>query len=42
VKEGFRILSAYNVPVGGGESERIWIISEADRSITTILLTQEY
>jgi hypothetical protein len=42
VKEGFRILSAYNVPVGGGESERIWIISEADRSITTILLPQEY
>lgn len=42
VKEDLRILSAYNVPVGGGESERIWIISEADRSITTILLPQEY
>ncbi|MEI2698777.1 MAG: hypothetical protein V9E94_10680 [Microthrixaceae bacterium] len=42
VKEGLRILSAYNVPVGGGESERIWIITEADRSVTIILLPQEY
>ena len=42
VKEGYRILSAYNVPVGGGESERIWIISEADRSVTSILLPEEY
>ncbi len=42
VLEGLRILSAYNVPIGGGESERIWIISEADRSVTIILLPQEY
>lgn len=42
VKEGFRILSAYNVLLGGGESERIWIITEADRSVTSILLPEEY
>jgi hypothetical protein len=37
VKEGFRILSAY----GEGE-KKLWIITEADRSVTTILLPQEY
>jgi hypothetical protein len=37
VKEGFRILSAYNTPAG-----RIWIISEHDRSYTTVLLPSEY
>ncbi|HRQ42370.1 MAG TPA: hypothetical protein PLD25_31015 [Chloroflexota bacterium] len=42
VKEGYRILSAYNVPIGNGETERIWIITEADRSATTILQPREY
>lgn len=42
VKEGYRILSAYNMPLGNGQTERIWIISEADRSVTTILLPEEY
>ena len=42
VHEGLRILSAYDVPVAGGETERIWIISEADRSATTVLLPAEY
>jgi hypothetical protein len=37
VKEGFRILSAYVTPMG-----RIWVITEADRSHTTILLPSEY
>ena len=37
LKEGFRILSAY----GDGES-RLWIITEADRSVTTILRPDEY
>ena len=38
LKEGFRILSAYEaegVP-------KIWIITEADRSATTILFPDEY
>jgi hypothetical protein len=35
---GARILSAYDLPTG----ERLWIITEADRSATTILLPEEY
>lgn len=42
VKEGYRLLSAYAVPIGDGKTERIWIITEADRSVTTILLPEEY
>jgi hypothetical protein len=38
VKEGFRILSAYKTVKG----EKIWVITEADRSSTTILLPSEY
>lgn len=37
VREGFRIVSSYEV---GGE--RVWIITEADRSSTCILLPEEY
>lgn len=42
VKDGYRLLSAYNVPIGDGETERIWVITEADRSVTTLLLPEEY
>lgn len=38
VLDGSRILSAYDLPTG----VRIWIITEADRSVTTILLPSEY
>ncbi len=38
VKEGFGILSAYKTIKG----DKIWIITEADRSSTTILLPNEY
>jgi hypothetical protein len=38
VEHGFRILSAYTTSAG----DRIWIITEADRSATTILLPSEY
>jgi hypothetical protein len=38
LKHGFRLLSAYTLPSG----DRIWIITEADRSSTTILLPEEY
>ena len=38
VNEGFRILSAYTLSDG----TKIWIITEADRSATTILLPEEY
>lgn len=42
VKTGTRILSAYDVPILDGNSCRIWIITESDRSYTTILLPAEY
>jgi hypothetical protein len=38
VEHGFRILSAYTTSAG----EKLWIITEADRSATTILLPEEY
>ena len=38
VAHGFRILSAYALKDG----TRIWILTEADRSATTILLPDEY
>ena len=37
LKQGFRILSAYDTPAG-----KLWIITEADRSATTFLLPDEY
>ena len=37
IEHGFRILSAYNTPLG-----KLWIITEADRSVTTFLLPEEY
>lgn len=38
IQEGSRIFSAYEVR----EDVRLWVITEADRSITTILLPEEY
>jgi hypothetical protein len=38
VEHGFRILSAYTTSAG----ETLWIITEADRSSTTLLLPSEY
>lgn len=37
VEQGFRILSAYTVA-----GETVWIITEADRSSTTLLFPSEY
>ena len=37
LKEGFRLLSVYR---SGGD--RFWIITEADRSVTTVLLPGDY
>lgn len=36
--EGYRIISAYTIQ----EGVKIWVITEADRSSTTILLPEEY
>ena len=38
IDEGDRLLSEYKTRLG----KRIWIITEADRSVTTILLPEEY
>ena len=37
LREGLRVLSSYPVA-----KEHVWIITEADRSVTTILLPEEY
>lgn len=38
LKDGCRLLSAYHLRDG----TKIWVITEADRSITTLLLPEEY
>lgn len=40
VEQGERILAVYNNP--SNEDETIWIITEWDRSVTTILFPSEY
>lgn len=46
VSAGDRILSAYPInpekPCAGFGENCLWIITEADRSVTTILLPEEY
>jgi hypothetical protein len=37
LRDGYRVFSSYEVL-----AERVWIITEADRSVTTILLPEEY
>lgn len=37
IEKGFRVLSAYEE-----NGSRFWVITEADRSVTTILLPEEY
>ena len=37
VQRGYRILSAYRL-----HERRLWIITEGDRSVTTILFPEEY
>jgi hypothetical protein len=38
LQNGLRLLSAYRLKDG----TKIWIITEADRSVTTVLLPEEY
>jgi hypothetical protein len=46
VEEGLRILSVYAIdpaqPCAGFGDNTLWIITEADRSVTTFLLPDEY
>jgi len=38
VENGWRILSSYPI----SDDQNLWIITEADRSVTTLLLPEEY
>jgi hypothetical protein len=38
LKHGFRLLSSYPIT----DTDSLWIITEADRSVTTLLLPAEY
>jgi hypothetical protein len=38
LREGFRLFSVYTLKDG----QKLWIITEADRSVTTLLLPSEY
>ena len=38
LRQGFRLLSNYQT----GKGQQLWIITEADRSATTVLLPSEY
>jgi len=38
IENGWRILSSYAI----SDDQNIWIITEADRSVTTLLLPEEY
>ena len=37
IERGYRIMSVYSLETG-----KVWIITEADRSVTTVLLPEEY
>ncbi len=39
VEHGLRVFSSYRV---GADQTKVWVITEADRSATTILLPEEY
>jgi hypothetical protein len=38
LQHGWRLLSAYRLSTG----VKVWVITEADRSVTTVLLPDEY
>ncbi len=38
LKHGYRLMSSYQV----ADTEKLWIITEGDRSVTTLLLPAEY
>lgn len=46
LKDGTRLLSAYAIdeakPCRGYGENTLWVITEADRSVTTVLLPEEY
>ncbi len=39
LRDGYRLLSSYPL---GEKGVKLWVITEADRSVTTLLLPDEY
>ena len=43
VDSGRRVFSSYNLPACAGDREtKVWIVTEADHRVTTILLPSDY
>lgn len=44
LENGERLFASYNIPKGmnAGGRDKVWIITERDRSVTTILFPEEY
>ena len=42
LEEGARIFSSYQVSATDSGSFKVWVITEADRSATTVLLPEDY
>jgi hypothetical protein len=42
LSHGFRLLSSYELTHPNGDPLKVWVITEADRSATTMLLPEEY
>lgn len=42
LRKGYRIMSVYTIGQAVSPDIKVWIITEADRSVTTILLPEEY
>ena len=42
LKSGGRLHSAYKIPESFKTEDKLWIITEADRSVTTILFPSDY
>jgi hypothetical protein len=40
LRHGWRLFSSY--PIEDGGARKVWVITEADRSVTTILLPEDY
>lgn len=42
ISDGLRIVSVYQCDTKRGDTTKIYVITEADRSVTTLLLAEDY
>ena len=45
LREGGRLFSAYSIPLAlvfGAPDRKLWVVTERDRSVTTVLFPSEY